>query len=325
MWAIRWADELAKDIRYGIRMIRKSPVLASVVVLSLALAIGANTAIFSLVDAVLLRTLPVKNPNQLVLFEWSGSDSCVDDHEGSTRPDQKTGKVIGSSLTYQQFKRMGEANQTLSDLFAFTPIYNKLNVSTDGQADVASGQFVSGGYYKGLGLPAIVGRTITEEDDKDGAAPVAVISYGYWKKRFNLDPTVVGEPAYINALPFAIVGISPQGFDGALDAGQTADVSLPLSTEGLVDRQPAQEGIVWEWWLRVMGRLKPGATIEQARENLEPVFQRTALEGHQAYIAKYPERKDGEAVAPNLVTVSGSRGGTFYRGDYSGQLYILLA
>ena len=324
MWAFRWIDELLQDLRYSFRVIRKSPVLASVIVASLALAIGANTAVFSLVDAVILKMLPVKDPQRLVLFEWSsGPHPLVNRHHGSRWRDPKTGLDMGTSLTSQEFDRMSESNQTLSDIFAFAPIYTKLNVSAAGQSDVATGQFVSGGYYRGLGVNAILGRRITTDDDKEGAQPVAVIRFEYWKKRFQSDRGVLGKPAYVNGVPFIIVGVTPPNFEGALDVGETADISLPLASQPVVDRHPslAAEG---DWWLRIMGRLKPGVSIEQARLNLEPAFQRGALEGYQDYLAKNPQPKATEVSTPNLTAVSGSQGATLERELYSRQLYILL-
>ena len=324
-WAIRWADELARDVRYSLRMIRKSPVLASVVVLSMGLAIGANTAIFSLVDAVMLRTLSVRNPSELVLFGWSsGPNPAIDYHDGSGTDDPKTGLEIGSSLTYDEFQRMTVANQSLSDLFAFTPIYRDLNLSAGGQAYIATGQYVSGGYYQGLGVNAILGRTITDADDSEGAAPVAVISYDCWKRGFRMDPAVIGETARVNAVAFTIIGVTQPGFQGARDVGATVDVSLPLATESLITGQPADDGVIWISWLRVMGRLKPGTTIARAHANLEPVYQQAAMEAHEAYLAKHPDLRRQEFSTPNLTAVPGGKGEMFARRRYSSQLYLLL-
>jgi predicted permease len=327
MWAFRWLETLAQDLRYAVRMIAKSPGLSSVVVLSMALAIGANTAIFSLVDAVLLKTLPVKNPQELVLLGWASpaqGGSAVDSHSGSIAPDPATGQRVGSSLTSREFDRMREANQTLSDLFAFAPIYNQLNVSADGQSSVSTGQYVSGGYYKGLGVQAVLGRTITDGDDEQGAEPVAVVTYDYWKKRFASDPGVIGRPVNINGLPFSIIGVTPPKFQGALSVGETAEVSVPLASQPLVDRQPSLAAQPSQWWLRVMGRLKPGATIEQVRANLEGPFQQSAMEGHQEYLAIHPDPRRNDASAPVLTGVSGSPGEMWGRKQYGQQLFVLL-
>jgi predicted permease len=323
MWAFRWIEELVQDLRYCFRMIRKSPVLTAVVVSSLALAIGASTAIFSLVDAVLLKPLPVPNPGQLVLFGWAArKPTPAHDYSGSGREDPKTGDLTFTSFTWTQFQRMREENKTLSDIFAFAPIYTQLNLSLDGHADVASGQFVSGDYYKGLGVSAIVGRTLVDSDDKIGAEPVAVISYKYWNLHCASDPAVLGKSAYVNGSSVTIVGITPPDFDGALDLGDSADVTLPLAAEAAITRRPSR-AVDWSWWLRIMGRLKPGTSLEQVRANLEGSFQQCALEGHQAFLAKDPTVPD-PVNTPRLTPMPGSQGLDVQRKDHALQLFVLL-
>src|SRR5262249_47246224 len=152
----------------------------------------------------------------------------------------KTGLSEGSSLSSAMFERMQQQNQTLTDLFAFFPISVNLNVSVNDHAEIATGQFVSGGYYKGLGPSSIMGRTITDEDDKTRADPVAVITYQYWKARFGRDPAILGQPAYINGLPFTIIGVTQSGFDGAAGVVRSADVSLALAMEPRVSRRPSR-------------------------------------------------------------------------------------
>src|SRR5262245_22277302 len=240
MWTFKWIEELAQDLRYSFRMIRKNPVLAAVVVASLAMAIGAGTAIFSLVDAVLLKPLAVSNPDQLVLFSWAaGRPTPAHSISGSVRTDPATGERTCTSFSSIQFERMREQNSTLAQLFAFAPIHGNLNLSIDGHADVATGQLVSGNYYRGLGVPALMGRTLDDDDDRPGAEPVAVITYKCWKQRFGLDPAALGKSAYVNATPVTVVGITPDGFEGALDVGETADVTLPLAIETAITRSPS--------------------------------------------------------------------------------------
>jgi predicted permease len=326
MWSFRWIDEAVKDLQYTLRMTRKSPVFASVVILSLALAIGANTAIFSLVDAVLLKQLPVKNPNQLVLFGWSGGrHTYTPSHSGDMMEDPNTGLTLGSSLSLPMFQRMREQNQTLTDLFAFSPIYTNINVSVDSRAEIATGQLVSGGYYKGLGVAPAIGRIITEDDDKTGADPVAVITYRYWKERFALDPGILEKPAFINGLSFAIIGVTQPGFESALDIYHSADVSVPLAAEPIIMPRASDSAETWDQWLRIMGRLKPGATIEQARANFEPAVQQCAMEGLRDYVAKNPSPEYADPVPPALTAISGSQGEMFGRRVYAQQFYALLA
>src|SRR5262249_12648882 len=320
-----WIEDTVKDLHYTLRMIRKSPVFASVVILSLALAIGANTAIFSIVDAVLLKTLPVKNPGELVLFGWAGGDHThMVGHSGDMAPDPRTGLMLGSSLSAPMFELMRQQNQTLTDLFAFAPAYNNLNVSIDNRAEIATGQFVSGGYYQGLGVGPVIGRTITDDDDRTGAAPVAVITYRYWKERFGLDPDILDKPAFINGLPFTIVGISRPGFDGALGIVRSADISVPLSAEPLVSHGSSEMAENWNCWLRIMGRLKPGATMDQARANFEPAIQQSSMDGLRDSLARFPSEEFADPASPMLTAISGGQGDMFDRRDYSQQLYILL-
>jgi predicted permease len=308
MWSFAWIDDLAKDIRYSFRMIGRTPVLAAVVVSSLALAIGGNTAVFSLIDATILKLLPVRNPGELVAFGWNcGPRSPVHSLSGSMMTDRNTGFTESTSFSALGFERMSSQNQTLTDLFAFAPI-GEMNIAADGRADIASGQLVSGGYFKGLGVQAITGRLFTKEDDQPGAEPVAVISHRYWKQRFGLARDAVGKSIYINAIPFTIVGVTPPGFTGAMGVEDSPDLMIALATDIKVRHGSTAAEEPWNWWLRIMGRLKPGVTVDQARSNLEGVFQRSAIEGHQAYVAKYPKRTRGAEDIPSLTAASGSQG-----------------
>jgi len=169
MWSFGWIDDLAQDLRYSFRMIGKMPILATVVVSSLALAIGGNTAVFSLIDATLLKLLPVRNPGELVAFGWNcGPRSPVHSLSGSMTTDPNTGLTESSSFSDLGFQRMSSENQALTDLFAFAPLA-EMNMAADGRADIANGLLVSGGYFKGLGVPPAIGRLLTTEDDQPGA------------------------------------------------------------------------------------------------------------------------------------------------------------
>src|SRR5574341_329611 len=175
---------LWQDLRYGARMLLKQKSLTAIAVISLALGIGANTALFSIVDAMLLRMLPVKEPNRLALFKSTASrEFSPGSYTGNSNTDPATGQRRMTSFPYQSFTRMREQPGALSDVFAFGNV--SLNVNADRQADVASGQAVSGNYYAGLGVRAMIGRTLTDEDDKAAASPAAVLSYRYWQQRFS--------------------------------------------------------------------------------------------------------------------------------------------
>src|SRR5581483_10781493 len=323
MWSIRSIETGAKDIQYTFRMIRKSPVFAAVVILSLALAIGANTAIFSLVNAALIKMLPVRNPNELVIFCWGAKPHevvAVTEHSGNWDEDPKTGATLGSSLSQPMLDRMQQQNQTLADLFAFAPLYTNLNVAVDGRAEIATGQVVSGDYYKGLGVRPILGRTLNEDDDKKGAPLVAVITYSYWRERFGLDQSIVGKTAFINAIPFTIVGVTQPGFDGTMGVERTTQVNIPIAATSQVTRHEDDNN---EMWLRVMGRLKQGVSFEQVRGNFDPIIQQTAMESLRDYLAKHPDPEMDKAVPPTLVVKSGSQGDVFSRLGLTNELYVL--
>ena len=233
-------------------MLMKSPGFTAAAVLSLALGIGANTAIFSLMDAVLLKTLPVRKPDELLLFNWlSGPKRMSRNVYGDIGRDPATGLTTSTSFSYLSFEHMRDHNKLLADVFAF--VGRPLTVNADGEAEVVSGQLVSGGYYAGLGVQPILGRMITHDDDRAAAAPVAVITHRYWQRRFALDTAVVGKTINVNSIPCTIVGVTPPGFFGALQVGQSPDVSIPLALEPQLSLARSRLNQPWVWWLRVMG------------------------------------------------------------------------
>jgi len=249
----RLEDEMFLDLRYGLRILLKSKGFTVVAVFSLALGIGANTAIFSLIDAVLLKTLPVERPEQLYFIQ----------NVGPRRPE-------GGAPPYPCFERFRDQNQSFSSLAAFAPRNPKVNI--DGQVEEVSGQFVSGNYFSLLGVNAILGRMPSLADDAvpgrggpDGL--VAVISYNYWTRRFGQRPEVIGKVIRIGNDPVTIIGVTPPDFYG-LSPGRETSISLPMSMEGaemLAERT--------SWWFQAVGRLKPGVSVEQARAELDTVFQ----------------------------------------------------
>src|ERR1043165_7657753 len=183
---------LLQDLRYGFRMLLKQKGLTAVALLSLALGIGANTALFSVVDAMLLKMLPVKEPERLVLFKSvAPPEFSVGSYNGSSNNDPQTSLRHRTSFAYQTYQRFREQQGPLSDVFAFGGM--DLNVNADGQADVARGQAVTGNYYAALGVQPAIGRLLTDDDDKAGATPVAVLSHRYWQKRFSGDKAIAGK------------------------------------------------------------------------------------------------------------------------------------
>ena len=322
-------NSLWQDLRYGIHTLAKNPGFTLVAVVTLALGIGANTALFSVVDTVLLKKLPVKDPNRLVLFNSvSNGEFTPGSHTGTNRRDPRTGLMIRSSFPYQSFVRLREQRGACSDIVAFGAL--ALNVNADGLADVAQAQAVSGNYYEVLGIPAFLGRVITEADDNAGANPVAVLSHRYWQQRFSGNRDVIGKQINLNNVAFTIAGVAPPGFEGAMDVGSSLDVAIPLAWEPQVNGDRSGMKGAGDWWLRLIGRLKPGATIEQARASLDPAFQQSALEHREARQAQRKAKGQERIRAlepknyPHLGAISGSQGEMNGREFFAKPLHLLL-
>jgi hypothetical protein len=215
-------ETFLQDVRYAARMLLKSPGFTLVAVLTLALGIGANTAIFSLINAVLLKPLALKNPQQLVLFQW-------DDNKWPPQFDQ-TGWDSKYSFSYRAFEQFRAQTKAFSAVFAWVPLgFNDQNTTVEisRQPAVADGQMVTGEYFSGLSAVPLLGRTTSEADEGPGAARVAVISYAYWSRQFPRDPSVVGKSINVNGIPFSIVGAMPTGFYG-VQVGTEPDLWVPF-------------------------------------------------------------------------------------------------
>ena len=322
---------LWQDLRYGVRMLLKTPGFTAIAVISLALGIGANTALFSIVDSMLLKMLPVKEPERLVLFRaMAPREFSAGSYTGNSSTDPVTGQRTMTSFPHQSFQRMREQQTALSDIFAFGNV--GLNVSADGQADVASGQAVSGNYFSGLGVQPLIGRTLTDDDDKAAAGAAAVISYRYWRQRFSGNPDVIGKQINLNNVAFTIIGVTPPGFEGTMQAGSTQDVTIPIAWEPqlYVDRERSRMNGAGVWWLRLMGRLKPGATAEQARVQLETAFHQSVVEHRVARQAQAratganPVKDLDPKQYPRLFLDPGGQGEMNSRRFYAPSLYMLL-
>jgi predicted permease len=293
-------ETLWQDIRYGARMLAKSPGFTVVAVLTLALGIGANTAIFSLIDQVLLQPLPLPAPEQLVVLRSPGPRS------GSTWSDGDSPAVF----SYPLYRGLREAGAETAGLLArySTPI----NVAAEGQAERARGELISGNYFEVLRVPAALGRVLTPADESSpGADAVAVLSHAYWTSRFGADPAVLNRPLRINAGTFTIVGVAAAGFDG-IQRGQRTDVFIPVTMKAQIT--PNWDGLD-EWthyWLAVLGRMRPGQTRAQAADRLTVAYA-PLLEEHlarmspswseetrQQFLAKRIELEDGSGGRPNL-------------------------
>jgi predicted permease len=307
-----------KDLRHGVRMLFQARGWTAVVVVSLALGIGANTALFSAVNGLLLRTLPVRNPESLVRLKWAGKNDMVtssSDYGFSAK--DTAGRDVRSTFSYPMFRQFLSDNRTMTDLFACAP-FGRVNVVVDGQAEIATGFISTGNYYRLLGVNASLGRTIVPEDDQPSAPPVAVISARYWRSRFGSDPAAVGKVVRVNNVPVTIIGVLPASFTGVQQAvGDPPDLAVPLALDVPLSTGPPDQPRASQptyWWLQVMGRLKPGATVAQVQGNLEGVFQQTARAGLSSYLSALPEHERSTSnnrnrkEVPHLLVDSGSRG-----------------
>jgi predicted permease len=316
-------SSMFQDIRYSIRVMLHNKAWTVVAVLSLAIGIGANTALFSLIDAALLRKLPVSRPAELVLFRWSSGRKWPARAIalGAVTRNAATNGVSSTAFSYETFKRFRSSSKTLSNVFGFAAFTT--TVSIDGVSESVSAQLVSGNYYGALEVPAIRGRTILDSDDQPSSPPVAVISYRYWQRRFALDPGVLGKTVTAGNNRITIIGVTPQGFDGAAGFGTSHDFSLPLS----VERSQIYGGpplslldTPWTWWVTVMGRTNPGITLQQVKGEMEGVFQASALETYQRFPGTAAADRPDTAY---LEALPGSRGLTKSVQENS-RLFIIL-
>ncbi|HEY6291790.1 MAG TPA: ABC transporter permease [Terriglobia bacterium] len=258
MRRVNYIEGFLQDVRYGLRLLRKSPGFTAVAVLTLSLGIGANTAIFGVIDAVMLRDLPVRSPQALVQLSTVGPYGV-------------------SSFSYPGYRRFRDGNDVCSEMVAIGWL-NNLDSSVDGQAEALDGRIVSGNFFPFLGVNAAVGRTFTSEDDKTPQnSAVAVISYGYWKRRFGLESSVVGKSITLNRTLFTIVGVTPPGFSGP-EVGYSPDIYVPMVMEPAFHDEQSWLDQPDYHWLRIMGRLKPGVDQEEARADLDVIHRQILTE-----------------------------------------------
>ena len=308
-----------KDLRHAVRLLWQSRGWTTVVVLSLALGIGANTAIFSAVNARLLTSLPVQKPEELVRFRYAGRNDMVTSSSGygflNKTPD---GKDVRATFSYPMYQQFVADNQSMTDLMACAP-FGRVNVFVDGQSEIAEAFISSGNYFQMLGVTARIGRTILPEDDIPTAPPVAVISSKYWHSRFGTDPAVVGKAIKVNNVPVTIVGVIVPTFSGVQQpVANPPDISLPLSLDPQLSTGPTtgppRLSQATYWWLQVMGRLKPGVSPAQVQGNLEGVFQSTARSGLDAYLKSLPDEERSRSYnrsrteVPRLLVEAAGRG-----------------
>jgi predicted permease len=300
---------IAQDIRFALRSFRKAPAFTAIAILSLALGIGANTAIFSLVDQLILRLLPIRDPKSLVLLAGKGR------HYG--------GNNGRNALSYPMYQDLREKNTVFSGMMC--RYSQPVAVGVSSQVEVIFGEFVSGNYFPVLGIGPAVGRVFTADDDlRAGAHPYAVLSYAYWKSRFSGDPKVIGQTIRVNNFPLTIVGVSQQGFDG-VEPGLPAQIRIPITMAQAV--RPAFTDLYnrRQRWVNVFGRLKPGVSMEQAKAGLQPLFHQIInMEIVQPPFRNASPYARQEFLKMWMDVMPGSQGNTFLRRQYENPLWILL-
>jgi predicted permease len=326
VWGWTMLEQLVQDVRYAFRTMAVNRLFTLLAVSSLALGIGANTAIFSFMDAILLRSLPVSDPESLVVLNWHsrvrGADFVMKGMSGTTYGDPKSGIEAGI-FPFPAYELFRKNDSVFSIVFAHFPSWQvrRLNLTIRGQADIATGWNVSGDYFRGLGVSPAAGRLIIPDDDRPGVPAVAVVSYGFSQRRFGGPANAPGQSITIDTLPFTVVGVTPPGFFG-VDPEAAPDVYLPMHTNELLGAAHqfgfrAQAYLDQHYyWVHVMGRLRPGVSIAQAQAVLAPAF-------HQ-WVASTAVNDKERANLPELVVKEGAGGLDSLRRRYSKPLYLLL-
>ena len=271
-------ESLAQDLAYALRAMRRTPIVSAAAIVSLALGIGANTAIFSLMDALLLRALPVRSPQELVQIGWDAPkwpDRFVASTSG--RVVRMFGRNVKLPFSFETYQQIRARSRTLAavagrmDLFSASVV-----IVMNGRADAVRGNLVSGNFFDTLGVRAEAGRLFADSDDRDGANPVAVLSSSYWTRAFAADPRVIGSTALINGTSYTIVGVTEPRFTGVVVANPP-DVYVPLHCHPLITARDRTEKNYLKtpslWWVEIIGRRKPGVSEAQVRAELATLFR----------------------------------------------------
>ncbi|PYT14089.1 MAG: multidrug ABC transporter substrate-binding protein [Acidobacteria bacterium] len=324
-WGWTTLEQFAQDLRYAFRTMGANKLFSLLAILSLALGIGANTAIYSFMDAILLRSLPVSDPGSLALMNWRAKQVrwgtfVLHSINGGWYDDPDGGATSGI-FPFPAFELFQKADSAFSAVFAYRRA-RRLNVAVKGQAYLASAEYVSGDYFRGLAVPPDAGRLIIPDDDRVGAPPVAVVSFAFSQRSFGGPANAAGQSVLINNVPFVIAGVTPPGFFG-VDPAAAPDVFLPLHLDLLVE-SASQYGTKAEeyldknfYWIEVMGRLRPGVSLTQAQATLAPAFAN--------WVAGTASTDVERANLPWLVLKPGAAGLESLRRRYSRPLYVLMA
>jgi putative ABC transport system permease protein len=299
-------DSLLRDVRFAFRLMRQTPMVSLVAMVSLALGIGANVAIFSLVNALMLKSLPIHAPDRLVILN---------------QPPSEPGRQPGTSFTNPQWEHIRDHQDFLAGVAAQGTA--RFNLNAGGEARPVAGMFVSGRYFDVLGVTPIIGRTLTTDDDRRNGGPngpVVVLSYGFWQREYGGDRDMVGRTIYLDGHAFTVVGIAPPEFYG-LEVGRTFDVAVPLGVEPIIRGAESSLDRRSTWWLRIIARLAPGQTIEQADARLAAFHPGL----REATMPQDWRAQDQQTyIAQPLKLAPGGNGLSSLRTRYSQPLFVLL-
>ena len=322
MRSVLMLASLARDLRFGARQLRRNPALTIIAVVSLALGIGANTAIFTVAKKVLLDSLPVRNPGELRLLTWvSGHEQPVPPVWGDVGPTE-VGGLRSTAFSYLVLEELRKKTDIFQNLIAFKDI--QLTVIVDEHPELISGEMVSGDAFRALGVEPILGRSIIPADDAGpGKGPVAVISEGYWTERFGRSSSVLGKMIFVNGVPMTVVGVSPARFTG-LQMGQRTQIFVPMTMQPILVPREQVTGSgstsllknPQSWWILILVRLRPDLPELRAQAALDLVLRQTAL-------ATLPKAKGMDQF--HLKLEPGNRGLDYLKGEFARPSYVLLA
>jgi len=310
MRRVNHIDSFIQDLRYGLRQLRRNPSFTVVAALTLALGIGVNTAMFSVINAVMLRILPVQIPEQLVQVGFQGK------HSGES--------FVGESFSYPLFKKLREQNQVFTDITAFD-YWDSLDAHPTNPGPTGApvkGQLVSVNFFSLLGVNAVIGRTFApDEDSGAGAHPVAVISYALWTRMFSRDPAVLGKKLVIEDTPFTIIGVVPSHF-GGVSPGRTDDLWVPATMQPQVLPGGTRLTESDTNWLSLMARLKRGVSVKQARASLDLIYQQIQ---HEHDLSHWSDQDRRDFFTHHIVLLPAGSGTDYLKREFSRPLFLLMA
>ncbi len=326
-WSWRWLEHLGQDLRYARRSMLHDKTFTALAALSLALGIGANTAIYSFTESILLRSLPVSEPEALVIMTWrarssytSAASSGMSFSTGGSYSDPTEG-YIGSQFSYPALEIFQRNTDVLSSAFCYF-VADRLHLTIDDATEVVRGQYVSGSYFSGMGVPPAAGRLILAGDDEEGAASVAILSHRFSQLRFGDARQAVGRTVRINDKPFSVVGVTPPGFFGA-EPGSVPDVFVPMHAQAVIESAGVMTSTLNRnhlnpnyYWIEIMGRLAPGVSLAQAQAVLAPQFRR--------FVDATATTERQRTNLPDLRITDGSAGLDSIRRRYAKPVFVLM-